>query len=417
MIRLWWLTKRKTYEWFRNVSSYFLILVLLFGFVIAGAFVVENITLYPLSLDINWDNNDWKIYITAYASLLATSFAFWRVSIIDKRSKEEIFLKSIELVKDGTSHETRVGAAYSLLNLVKQNPYEYLHSTISVIESAIRNMSEESLYDWVDKLNKIESPVIERRRIPAIKEMCEVLIKILSTFGDRFYLKPFDLGFSDLRGFDNELKMLDMNNAKRQEIIKFFNKSILVRADLRHLPYHIFIKNSAYHNMNLIYNSWISVKNTDIENSLYSIEELKTFIGSSEVRLFLSGDWSVPCKDSNTETVSNSFLNLLRETRVGGGPRVKFDNRNMEGTDFNSAILTGSSFKNSTLKNAKFVSADLRYADFSDSKGLNSAVFEGADLRGAEFGYNEEDLKGEPGLVKRIKEELLNSKRDSKSAS
>ena len=342
-----------------------------------------------------------KYLIPSYVALLTVAFAFWRNQLIKRNGEGELFVKSIDLIKEGTAHESMVGAAHSLKILVAKDPFLFLIPSLSIMESTIRNLSEKSLTEWSERANDIRKTYLDRRRIPAIKEICEIMIVLYAKYKERFDLVPLDLAFCDLRGFDNEFH--NLNQIPHSARIKnFLGESILTRADMRGLPISV-LNQIEMKRPRTLFNSWVSVSKEAIgagENEI-SIQQIREYLTKTKSRLFLRGFWNAS-EDINILFESGNNLSdyhvPIDGLKVGGGPNVIFDGLRMECVDFTNAFLPGASFvKTHFLQDCSFISADLRHADFTGAKGLNREMFKSADIEGAIFrkvGSSDNDLRG-----------------------
>jgi hypothetical protein len=343
--------------------------------------LISLILLSSLFLFVDPDFVDRERLIAIIVTLFATLVAFLQWGVSRRRAQQEVFLNTLKIMTD-KSEAAYLGASFLLKELAK-NQKRYIIPAISVIENGIREMSEHTFNDWVnncvDKEGKMGGPIRNRKTLPAIKEMIEMVIFLRDRIKEE--APPINLGFSDLR-------ILADQNGLSPKFFPYLEKANLRRADLRYLPLKIF----KHMPPGSLEGAWFSLnkelilkKNTESSNKEYlTIDQVRGFLHESKGRLFLTGDWSLDSLELLHDADKTQYKEIFKESRIGGGPGIRLDSLNMEDCDFYSATMVKASFRNACLKNANFMEADLRYCDFTDAD-ITNANFYGAVIDGAIF--------------------------------
>jgi len=294
--------------------------------------------------------------------------AWWRWRILKRKSDDDAYLKTIEILADEPSQAAFIGVAHSFYILAKRNHEKYAKAAVVAIESSIRELSEASYYGFLSALDQhtaSKGTLKERKRIPAIVEMLRIVLELRKSY-DKVDYPSMNLGFADLRDLSSDV--MDLNR-------EAFRKAILNRADLRYVD---FLKTTALDEA-CLGNAWVNIKRFDIlaelnnrsEKIFYRQQWLKKY----ETRFFLTGNWGCDVEIYDDE-IYDTYVDIFVDSRIGGGPGVQFNGMNMTGCDFRYAMLRGASFKNATLTDADFLYADLVGANFTGATG--KAFFEGA---------------------------------------
>lgn len=339
------------------------------------------ILLSSLLLFFDPDFVDRERLIAIIVTLFATLVAFLQWGVSRRRAQQEVFLNTLKIMT-GRSEAAYLGASFLLKELAK-NQKRYIIPAISVIENGIRELSEHTFNDWVnncvDKEGKMGGPIRNRKTLPAIKEMIEMVIFLRDRI--KKDAPPINLGFSDLR-------ILADHHGLSPKFFPYLEKANLRRADLRYLPLKIFKDmppgslEGAWFSLN---KELILQKDTESSNKEYlTIDQVRGFLNESKARLFLTGDWSLNSLKFIHDADKIQYRDIIKASRIGGGPGIRLDSLNMEECDFYSATMVKASFRSACLRNANFMEADLRYCDFTDAD-ITNANFYGAVIDGAIF--------------------------------
>ena len=391
------------------MPSWLVFLLVVISVVIVFFVISNQIDILPTDVP-SWLDS----YLKIVGAGVAFGVALWRWSILKRKSDDDSYLKTIEILTDAKSQAAFIGATHSLLDLSKRNPKKYIRPAVTAIESAIREFSLASLNDWVEK--SIEgNPHKDRKRTPAIIEMVRVMLDLRSLADKNSYNVPLpdiDLGDADLRG-------LCANDIKGRQ--KYFKGANLRKADLRYVA----LDEEFPLEFVGVDGAWISIDpieyiiNNCQEDKLKELDDAKkSSINRSSTtktpiiwgraldsmeesnaklmrtKLYLIENWSKQrfefyvdelIKDGiYKDKLKIDIRKIFEKSRIGGAPGVRLDDMALNKCSFRDALLVEASFRKAELKEADFTGADLRKADFSGAI-LHNATFSSAKTDGAIF--------------------------------